>query len=303
MLQFKEVEKIVRGILENKTHAKKVDNRYEVSMYVDYSDKVSDSQLAIISQADNKMETFYDVLCDFVAQTTDFERDEILKVIRHQWNQEEHGSFEEKEEMVDEIIGELCDFNFPYEHYLKTEVYVNVLVDTGDGNYDYTLNNFNSHYASEGEEIDDESSILWLTKQQGYTKEQLTKAVQEQEFANDSKFLKSVYEECLNVTTHMNALAFFVRMTLEDFIELCDKQQTLTLSSGTHCGLYDLWRGAGGPLEISLEKNVEIPYELIRAHIDGARGYGIDSIYGMLRSFWKETVVSMQEFTLIDTEE
>lgn len=40
------------------------------------------------------------------------------------------------------------------------------------------------------------SSILWLVKQQGYTKTQLNNAIRKQDFSN-SKFLESIYEECI----------------------------------------------------------------------------------------------------------
>ncbi|MGX5608842.1 hypothetical protein ACWKTZ_20950 [Bacillus cereus] len=293
MLENTVVEKIVREILvEN--HLKEVGARFEYTMYVDYQDRVSEKQLKDLSQSENKMEYFYDALSDFVSDSVENERDELINIIRRSWNTEEHGEYDLYSDFINEHIGEVVDFQFPYEHYLKQNICVNLLVDTGDGNHDYTLNNFASYNSSEDEEIEEESSILWLVKKQGYTKEQLLATIKHSNYHNDSKLLKSVHTECVNVTSHMNALAFFVQMTLEDFINFADNSNSLVLSSNTSCGLYDLWNGAGGPLEISLEKDVEIPSEYIRAHIDGMRGYGVNSIYGISTSFWRDTVISFK---------
>lgn len=293
MLENTVVEKIVREILVG-NHLKEVGIGFEYPMFVDYHDQVSESQLKDISQSENKMECFYDAISEFVSDSVENERDELMNIIRRNWNTEKHGEFDLYSDFINEYIGEVVDFQFPYEHYLKQKICVNLLVDTGDGNHDYTLNNFASYNSSEDEEIEEESSILWLVKKQGYTKEQLVTAIKQSKYHNDSKFLKSVHIECENVTTHMNALAFFVQMTLENFINFMDNSNSLVVSSNTSCGLYDSWNGAGGPLEISLEKDVEIPSEYIRAHIDGMRGYGVNSIYGISTSFWRDTVISFK---------
>ncbi|PDZ94564.1 hypothetical protein CON36_33130 [Bacillus cereus] len=293
MLENTVVEKIVRKILVSQ-HLKEVETRFEYPVYVDYHDQVSESQLKEISQSEDKMECFYNALYDFASDLENNTRDALIDIIQRNWNTEEHGEFDLYSDSINDFIGEVVDIQFPYEHYLKQKICVNLLVDTGDGNHDYTLNNFASYNSSEDEEIEEESSILWLVKQQGYTKEQLLAAIKHSNYHNDSKLLKSVHTECVNVTSHMNALAFFVQMTLEDFIKFTDNSNSLVLSSNTSCGLYDLWNGAGGSLDISLEKDVEIPSELIRAHIDGMRGYGVSSVYGISTKFWRDTVISFK---------
>jgi hypothetical protein len=158
-----------------------------------------------------------------------------------------------------------------------------LILDTGDGNYDFTLNNLFSE-----KKIANESALLWLAKKQGYTKTQLKAAIFENE-CGDSKFLKSVRQECANVTTHMNALAFFVKITIKELIEYKEKSGAVLIKKGTSCGLIDVWNGAGGVLEIQLEKDVKIPKNKIRSFtIDGGDGYGVDQIYGMSSSFWTE---------------
>ena len=105
----------------------------------------------------------------------------------------------------------------------------------------------------------------------------------------------------------MNALSFFVKLSLKEALELHElvndiqftkngyvkisdgKEATseITLAKETACGLYDTWNGAGSMLEIKLEKDVVLPLKYIdSASPDGCRGYSISSIYGVCGSFW-----------------
>jgi hypothetical protein len=283
------IQSIVRDLIEKHAYLTKKDDHYESDLYVDYQDQLSDDQILKICKADNKMDAFYDELEEFVRDSTWYAEDEVLAIVKDNWDEEEYGGFIQFQDAITDYLREIVYFNFNYNHFLSQDVYVNVLVDTGDSNYDYTLNNFASYNASNDEEIDEESSILWLVRQQGYTKEQLENAAWNGEYGG-SKFLKSVHTELVNVSTHMNALAFFVTMTLQEYIDFSDSKQSLILGKDTSCGLYDCWNGAGGCLEIKLEKDVVIPHEYIEAHIDGTRGYSIDEIYGMMNSFWTDTV-------------
>jgi hypothetical protein len=291
ILEPSEAVKIIKDIMKSHTYLTEKDSRYESEIYVDYSDSLTEKQLEVISKSENKMEQFFEELEEYSMYSADYAEDEIMKEIERHWDEDEHGEFDEYAEIAREFVRENVDFNFPYDHYLKQDVKVNLMLDTGDANYDYTLNNFYSYNASQDEEISSESSIIWLVQQQGYTKEQLTEFLKNDD-DHESKFLKSITQELCNVSTHMNALTFFVKMTLKDFIDLHDDPyENLVLSKGSNCGLYDPWNGAGSTLEITLDKDVVIPSKFIKAHVDGCRGYGVDSIYGMSGSFWKDTIV------------
>lgn len=286
-LSDEQLKSIVEDILDRETYMKKQEDGYFVcKIYADYRDELSDKAIKTIVQAKEPMETFYDMFSWF--DTESEETFELLKTVEKHWD-DSNGSYEDYRNDVLEIINEIVLFEFPYDHYLNQDVNVNVLVNCGDGNYVYTLNNFASYNAVKNEVINNESSILWLLKQQGYSKRQLNNVVRKEEFY-DSIFLKSVYEECINVSTHMNALAFFVRMTLKEYLEYLQSPTDIQLSKDSVCGLYDCWNGAGGPLSINLEKPVVIPQKYIQMHIDGCRGHGIASIYGVSNSFWKDTI-------------
>lgn len=269
---------------------------YHSDIYVDYRDGLHEGNLKDIAQAKNKMEAFYDTMDDFVTECIMYEEGEFMSTVYRNWDDDTFGEFYEYEDFIRDWMFDNVYFNFPYDHYLKETVQVNLVVDTGDGGYDYTLNNFLSYNASEDEykEIEEESSILWLVKQQGYTEEDLIRQIED---GTESKFLQSVENELENCSSHMNALTFFVSMSLKEFIEM-ESAEYIRLDKHTSVGLMDYWMGAGSLLEISLEKPVELDMKLVEPHIDGARGYGVDEVYGMFSDFWSDTLVEM----LIDGE-
>ena len=216
----------------------------------------------------------------------------------------------EAEFEIRSLIDDVFYVKYPYDYFLNQSICVNVIVDTGDGNYEFTLNQpFASWDGKDATHIDENSSLLWLAKQQGYTKGQLTKTLRDGE-TGDSKFLKSVLQEVQNVSSWMNCLAFFVQMPLKEWIDLDKhiKQEKplndeyhprkskgrgyLILRVNTPCGLYDAWNGAGGTLEVALEKPVKLPFRFIDSiYPDGCRGYEISEIYGLPHSFWEEGAI------------
>ena len=261
-------------------------------IYVDYRDEMSDETIKDIMEAEHPEEAFYDIMQEWEVDAYDYEFDALYREIRNRWDDETDGDFFDYKDDISDFLSEFVFFNLPYDHFLKQEVKVNIIVDNGDGNYDFTLNNLlNSEFKEEG--IPNESSLLWLVKQQGYSRQDLEKALYTDEKIN-SKFLESVYNEVYNTTSYMNALTFFVKMTLEELIEYKENKMDIVLSKNTSCGLYDAWNGAGSMLEIELEKDVVIPAELADPDLEGCRGYGINDIYGMGNDFWTDTVIGFK---------
>lgn len=273
----------IENILDIRTYLKKQkDGSYQGEIYTDYRDELDDGTIKKIGESEKPLETFYNIFQDSAFDAEMYENNEINRIIKENWNDDEF-NYEKYEELIEEWVSQNVYFNFPYDHFLNQDITVNIVVDTGDGNYDFTLNNILGYCATD--EINDESAILWLVEQQGYTKTDLINLIENQDFKN-SKFLKSVYQECENVCSHMNALTFFTKMTLKDFIEYKENPKDITLPKNTSCGLMDFWSGAGSVLEIELEKSVIIPKKFVEMHIDGCRGYSVKEIYGMCNSFW-----------------
>lgn len=288
-----DLNNIIEQILVKHSSMKSEEGRFQVDVYIDHDNTLSEKDLKTISSAEDKMDAFYDALFEFAQESNSHAENDILDILKNNWPTDSAQSYMDSYDDILEYLGEHLDYNFPYDHFLKQNLLINFMIDTGDGNYDYVLNNFASYNASENEKINDESSLLWLVKQQGYKKSDLNRLVRKGE-TKDSAFLQSVLTEAANVTSHMNALTFFVKMTVEEYIHFQEEGKAITFSKETPCGLYDCWNGAGGMLSIKLEKDVIIPAKFAQPHIEGTRGYGIDNIYGMYSSFWQETVLDIK---------
>ena len=285
-----------------------------VEIYADYRDEVDRKTITEWCQADDPHKAFGDSLFEWYETSTWETEDEIVKAIRNNWTSKRF-PFDENEEYITEWLREHIEYVYPEKHFLSQSVCVDIIVDTGDANYDYVLNDVYPHYDGRYEEtIPEEASILWLARQQGYNKRQLTAAMKKEKFA-DSKLLKSLRSEVLNCGSHMNALTFFVEMKLGTLFDLLERiredsknddkdgyrtvqkrhgRGKIILSKDSVCGLYDNWSGSGSVLEIELERDVELPIRFIGTALpDGGRGYGAANVYGICNSFWKPSLLKI----------
>ena len=196
---------------------------------------------------------------------------------------------EEDYRTVWDLVTENLWYKPDYDHYLNQKVCIDIFVDSGDYNYDLGVNQVYPHYNGDVEEpIKDECCLVWLAKTQGYTKEELEKNLyKDEKFTN--KFFESVYDELNNCTSHMNCLVFLKRMTLREYLEMMDSKKPVHISKDTRCGLFDNWSGAGGLLDIHLEKDIDISREDIHEITDdGQFRYNIHEVYGVDDSFWED---------------
>ena len=179
-------------------------------------------------------------------------------------------------------------YNKPdYEHYLKQELCIDIFIDSGDYNYDLGCNQVYPHYNGEtGTPILDSCCLAWLSKKQGYSKDDLEKNLySENKF--DNKFFESVYDELANCASHMNALVFLKKMTLKEYLSILDGNDPISISKDTTCGLFDEWSGGGSLLEIKVEKDLEIFMdEIHKVVVDETFKYNIHDVYGVSDSFW-----------------
>ena len=280
---------------------------FYTEIYADYRDELDDRTLKKICDAENPRWAFYDWLDEAYQECVwDYED----QVIKEALEDEDFAKIASKldEDEVRDHLRDMFYVKLPEKHFLDQDILVDILIDTGDLNYDYTLNNFGPCYnAQEYEPIPEESSLLWLARQQGYTKTQLKQAMRER--PAEKNFMQSVYDEINNVGSHMNTLTFLVKMSLEEYFYLTDaigkereRNQSYTLNGRkgrgwilldktTTAGLYDPWSGGGSLLEIRLDKDVRLPIRCIEtAKHDGCRGYSIREIYCCCTSLWTETL-------------
>lgn len=216
-------------------------------------------------------------------------------------------------EFIGEYLRDILYFKYPVDHFMNQEFEVDVMLDTGDGNYDYVLNSvYPCWYGRMQDGIDDKAGIVWLAKQQGYKKSELRKELREGDVANPQTFLQSMRQELANLPSHMSTVTFLTKMTfrqltaVNEAINWRDKQGTfydarkapqcgyIVLGKETMCGLYDPWAGGGSVLEVELERDVRIPIKYIRCALpDGGlwgNEYSIGSVYGLCGSAWRNTL-------------
>lgn len=302
------VEQSVRNFLDAQylKHTKD-DDTWHGEIYADYSDELSDEQITKVVSDSDPSDALVSLIYDAYYETEWDYKSDLIKDLERKWN-EEIGVWDELEEEIREFIDEHVFYDIPYDHYANQTVYVDIMLDTGDGNYDFTLNCVYPHYdGTYKEKINDSASIVHLAKWQGYSKTQVNRALFDEEFA-ESKFLKSLRAEVLNCSSHMNAIVFLVEMTLRECIELNERiakaqtsedksaryhpskyksRDSIHIPAKSTCGLYDPWNGAGSILEIEIEKGFDLPLKYIdSAWPDGARGYSISEVYGVTRKLW-----------------
>lgn len=306
------IKQIVRETIENKMCAwqKKPDGYYHEEIYADYRDEMDDSTLKEIMASEDPEQTFYEKMFEWYQDAEwEIERNLLEAVVASIETAAPTETYDEDE--IKDEIRELVSIDYPYEHFLKQEFCVNIFVDTGDGNYDYVLNCVYPHYNGRcGETINDRASIVWLARQQGYTKTELNKALRKGDIKDPKGFLESMRQEVINHGSHMAILTFLARMTLEEILELNELMKLqdrngkkyaaekrpycgyILIDKKAECGLYDPWGGGGSILELQLEKDVRLPIRFIRsATVDGGDGCSIRNVYGTDSSIYREDVV------------
>ncbi len=285
--------------------------RYFDEPYVDYNDELTDKDIANILEQEEPEWVLEDML-DNCYQYTEWQyRNDIID----KFQKTEEGSKYDWDEINDELL-DMWYLKIPFEHYRQQEVCMDVLVDTGDMNYDYTLNAVYPHYnGREDDEIDDKASLVWLAKTQGYTKKQLQNQLTNGKDKLDVKgFLETVYQEIINCSAACPTLIFPIKMTLEQAMKICkiinkrDKDGykykpeeredcgSIIIDKNVDCVLYDYWAGGGGCWGIELEKDVELSIKFIHKAVpDSSLDYSMESCYGVTNECWKKALKEIKE--------
>lgn len=219
---------------------------------------------------------------------------------------------EEVRVYLSDLFCEVVEYDYPYDHFKKQSVRADILVDTGDANFDFALNtDIYPHYEDmKGAEIEDRASLVWLAKTQGYTKAQLQHALDKGDVMDPENFLESVRQEVAGETTCMNSLTFLAEMTVQELLDinkLMRRQMpegeyvpdaerrpdcgTVRLSRKAAAGMFDDDHGGGSGLGLMLEKDVDLPVRYIFAcRPDDCMKNPIRDTYGLCGSAWRTVV-------------
>lgn len=287
-------------------YQKQRDGTFIYEIDADYRDEMDAKTAIEILKSDEPMETFWAQLDEWYRDHEFQLRNDLENTIRAKLTVPDgpcpDGLTDQDEAELSDLLLELVHYDLPVEHFMKQAFPVNIMTDTGDGNFDFTLNRL--YPRRYGESIDARAGIVWLAKTQGYSRARLQRAL----WAEDPPegFLSSVQVEFANLSSNMSTVIFLVEMTLAELIELnrlirlqdrngrhYDSRDNpycgyVILDKRTKTGLYDLWYGAGSMFDIQLEKDVRLPIKYIRSALpDGGDGYAVKDVYAMCAAAWR----------------
>lgn len=171
----------------------------------------------------------------------------------------------------------------------STEVFLNIFPkqdgnDEGDklgGFLDYTglhvgsdiIDSYYSYYIHHLEPATPKC-LEWLFKTQGYKVEDL----HNKEKVESSPFLKSVIQELLCEENSLQFLTFAIKTTIEDLYLFINKKE-FVMPKETTCGFANIVHGSIGGLDIKLEKDIKLSFD-IQKEIFQVEGSNEESSYG-----------------------
>lgn len=283
------IEQIVDKMVEEVNIA---DEDGGIELYRDYSDEFPVDKMRKIMESDYPRFEYEDTLQEWANEHADYYTQEA-------WDDSLAEELMDEDMDIDEIRDEfLCRFYGTYdERDWNDRFHVNVIIDTGNANYDFTRDNV-LNYCGNGF-IDSNSSILWLARQ--FRKENdLRKAVgryMKGKKVGKDKFIRSCLQEYANLPSHMGTLTFLLDMSVSELIKVREAQVNkskgyIEVGKNCMCGLFNDWDGAGSVLEIELDHSIKIPIDMIhKIQFEGSREeyhYTVDEVYGLIGSCWKE---------------
>lgn len=285
------------------------DNAFRCEIYKDYRDEIGTETIKEAMEHDEPMEYIEQIFSewanDYAFESYEYGYSYDEREIKNEMSDED---MEITEDWYENEFHEWCVDHIYYEYdlddWLKQDCKVNLVIDSGDANYEFIFNSILNWYGTTGRDnenapLDDKSSILWLAKQQGKLKEtvdEINYVYKNGERKSDDKFVNSIITELENLPNYCGMVTFLLDMTLAEVLKLNAKEKDFTkviISKDTMCGLYEPWNGGGSVLAIELDKDVEIPTEMIwDAWVEGtkAHGYDIDEVYGLIGSAWHGTL-------------
>lgn len=302
-----------------------INNDGGIQIYTDYNDGLSKQTIKDILRAENPRDMFYEFLTEWAL---DYEiqcgSDDLEKEIKNSLTEEEVELFGENSDEIWDFIRDMTYFYYD-ENDFNEEVKLNLMVDCGNFNTDFTEDNVLNYYGNGS--ISPLSSMLWLAKTQKkavklrkacasiYRKDgnYVTREVHE------DRFVESCIQEFENLPSHMGTLTFLLKIKLLDLFDLIELQKRefddngkydprlntksksyIVIDKNTECGLFDPWSGGGSVLEVRLDNDVRLPIKYALFTVDGVKtyGYDVDEVYGLIDSCWSYGIKEIKEIPM-----
>lgn len=285
------------------------DGYYEI--FWDYRDEISPKTIKeAVSQGDiDPRDYVFDTLLQLNADWVD---DEIISSVRNKiydtGDVDLINEYHESESVFEDLYDagyQGVDLNVD-ELLEKTELDVNfTFATTQEQNYDMgsIVGAYGSYALPDMDRAPkySDNALTFLIKQQGYKPEDIYQRLFDNPdgWVTTDNFVDSVVNEIVNNSSEaMSELCILVKMNAKEYLEMHSyiKKNKITLhfKKDSVVGIYNEWSGCGGPFEITLDKDFDVPSEMVREMmLDDATGkytYNVGSVYGMSSGAWKDTL-------------
>lgn len=232
-------------------------------------------------------ESYIEVESDYYSEICDFVEGSIDPELYAEYGED----FDYLNECVQDIV--YPNYDDVYRHVYETSIkcYLALTNTNEEMNYDFYESNIDRDMKySDFNNL--HNSNKFLCKSQGHTMKELYDLIFNDK-KSSSKFLNSLVEEYENAP-YGGCFVFLFELSLEDYINIKYNKPKVMISKNTICGLYDWGDGSGGTLDVELEKDLVIPSAVYEFFEDGEMGYGIDEVFGLVDSVWREGKIKYQ---------
>ncbi len=312
---YEELEKVLHKNYGEEYH----DRVLFIEVCANYDEKISEKDIKKILEADDpeiELEEMVDWCYeDYKNELMGTEKKKIFeelnktipKIMELDWV---------RDELEKVLLEEKICVCLPYGHYMNQMIDAVISIDTGDANYEFTLNG-NIAFDEWNSDVEKYASILWLAKTQGYSVPKIRKEIEKGDLTGPKRFAESLRQELVNLPSHIGTLVILAKISLHDLIKINKAMKpadvdlnvknyspenrpdcgTLHVSKNAEIGLFDQWNGGGSCLEIELEKDFDLPIKYIHTCLpDGCWGtWSVKDVYGIPSSVWKENIVTIKE--------
>lgn len=223
---------------------------YTLEVFKSYDDRISPESIRNIVESDWPKSQYEDIINEMYDPDADDRIDGLVNAIRTDLDDMGIDYSGLDEHFIEDYIRNNLTLEYP--DLTDQEVNVNIIMDTGDANYEYTVNSqypgtaYNAvRPAQPGEEgyvpydldeiLPPYAGIVWLAESQGHTREELHQALLNDNIIPEETrkqlcslkeptpkltFLQSMYWEMANCPSSTPCVTFLVRMTLGNLIKL-----------------------------------------------------------------------------------
>lgn len=174
--RYPEVKKAVEAVMDCVCDDRDADGLYYMELHIDPNDdmELENDEIMKILASDSPMESLYNTVDQNLFSFDNFPY--LLQALQN--NESVKSAAADTDIDLDTALHEYLLQSFyntvPYDYFLDQEVNIDIIVDSGDMNYGFASNSFaHSYYGSIDEPVPEESSLLWLCRQQGISSDRL----------------------------------------------------------------------------------------------------------------------------------